>query len=481
MSSLRRRLLFIFVGLFVLGWLTVVAATYGVAARRIQLLFDAELAHDAQVLLALVTHRAGGTAADSEPPLEVKLGVRESHRVLVFQVWKDDKLLLRSAGAPRFPPPIAPGFTDQTIADRAWRVFSVAAPGRPLSVQVAEPRSIRGTLVYAITRDALFPLVLAIPVLAAAIWLGVRRGLEPLRRVAAQVAERSPAQLDPVSLERVPAEINGLVSELNTLLARLHEAFEKERRFTADAAHEIRTPLAGIKTNAQVALRSTTDEQRRQALTQIVQGTNRTTHLVEQLLTLARLDREAIENKFSPVMLSTLAAEIISEYAPAAAKKHIDLELRQNSRGEINGSPAALVIMIRNLLDNAVRYTPRDGSVSVRVDRDANTVILAVTDNGPGISDEDRSRVFDRFYRGTTNNSAGCGLGLSIVKRIAELHNATVELTKPEAGVGLAVRLVFHYPLHATPTNAPETKNRTQPLSGSKGQVGLGSLELTKH
>jgi two-component system, OmpR family, sensor histidine kinase QseC len=269
------------------------------------------------------------------------------------------------------------------------------------------------------------------------VWWGVGRGLVPLARIATEVAQRSPSNLQPVVAEVVPSEIRALVDRLNDLLARLREAFELERRFTADAAHEIRTPLASIKTHAQVAQRTAADAQRHQSLEQVVDGVDRATRLVEQLLTLARLDREALEGEFVTVPLGALAAEVLAALRPEADAKRITLALQIEGRAEVKGHPLALGIMFRNLVDNAIRYTPDGGMVEVKVACVGQRIALSVADNGPGIAHAERTRVFDRFYRGKSANAFGCGLGLSIARRVAELHNASITLADSPSGRGL--------------------------------------------
>jgi len=432
-SSIRRRIVAILIGLFVVTWLTAFAATYAAATRRIGVLFDAQLAHDAGALLVL---------AEQEPPRgngprRIPLNPPQFRKLLAFAVWHGEQLVLRSYNAPTVARPETAGHANATLDGSEWRGFTLLSPQQELTVWVGEPFSLRNLLIDEITRDVLFPMLLALPLLAAAVWWGVGRGLVPLARVATEVAQRSPSNLQPVSMAVVPSEINALVDRLNDLLARLREAFDLERRFTADAAHEIRTPLASIKTHAQVAQRTAADAQRRQSLEQVVEGVDRSTRLVEQLLTLARLDREAFEDEFVTVRLGTLAAEVLAALRPEADAKRITLVLQAEERAEIKGHPLALGIMLRNLVDNAIRYTPAGGTVEVKTACVDQRIALSVTDNGPGISHAERARVFDRFYRGTGTDAFGCGLGLSIARRVAELHNASIALADSPSGWGL--------------------------------------------
>jgi len=314
---------------------------------------------------------------------------------------------------------------------------------RGRTIWVGEPFAVRETLTEDVTRDVLFPMLLALPLLAIAVRWGVGRGLVPLERVTTEVATRSSSNLQPVAAAAVPSEIEALVDRLNDLLTRLREAFDRERRFTADAAHEIRTPLATIKTHAQVLLRATDESQRRQAAEQVVEGVDRATRLVDQLLTLARLDRDAFESEFAAVDVESLSAEVMAGLHPDAEAKQINLGLQADEQAEIKGNRLALSIMLRNLLDNAIRYTPAGGSVDLKVECGDGRVTLVLTDTGPGISGAERTRVFDRFYRGPNAKAFGCGLGLSIARRVAELHQASIELTQAPSGRGLQVMVSF--------------------------------------
>lgn len=447
MTSIRRRLLFSLLGLFILGWFVAVAATYVQSRHEIEKLFDAQLERSAKVrvMLWVVANTLGDIEDVKDYEGELARSGRREKR-LAFQVRRRTQELFHTPESPHFITPDKPGFSDQVLDGQEWRVYTVFQPEESLTVQAGEPYAIRRQLVYEITRNALYPLLLAIPLLAAMIWLGVGGGLRPLKKVSSQVAERSPSHLHPIETKEVPGEIRIFVDELNTLLLRLHEAFETERQFTANAAHEIRTPLASLKTHAQVALRSLNESQREERLVQIIRGVDRVTHLVEQLLTLARLDYESQEQKFTHLDLVSLAREVLAEIAPMALEKGIDLSLAESSRGEVMGNPAGLSILLRNLVDNAIRYTPSGGAVEVDVISDKDGISLRVTDNGPGIPPDELPHVFERFYRGTVNESLGCGLGLSIVRRIVELHNARITLDRPLSGHGLQVLVVFPPP-----------------------------------
>jgi two-component system sensor histidine kinase QseC len=447
--SIRSRLLLTLMVLFVFGWISVVIATYTVASHRINKLFNAELAQDARVL----SYLARTSTSDWRHLPAMKAGSLPTRHpeLLAFQIWNGTSLLLESAGTPRFSSPGSDGFRDVEMGGNTWHLYTRFDPSDGLGIVVAEPTSLRDQLITEFVRDSLYPLLLATPLLAALIWFGVGRGLAPMARVARQVDQRSPEFLQPVSTDGVPEELRPLIDRLNALLHRLQDAFATERQFTSDAAHEIRTPLAAIRTHAQVAMRTPDDDARQTALTEILSGVDRTVHLVEQLLTLARLDREATEHGFERVDLSKLVNETTAAILPQAREKEVTLYVDSGAQTMVCGNVVALQTMVRNLLDNAVRYTPPNGTVRVRIRApEPNEIQLEVEDSGPGIPPELNQRVFDRFFREAPAGTSGCGLGLSISERIAELHRTRIELGRSARYKGLRAVIRFS-PVTAIP------------------------------
>lgn len=284
----------------------------------------------------------------------------------------------------------------------------------------------------------LTPLLFGLPLLGAWIWFATWRGLRPLDEVAAELGKRAPERLDPVVPVAAPREVRPLLEALNALFARVDQAMEKERGFTADAAHELRTPLAAIATQAQVAARARDAAERDHALAQLTASARRASHLVEQLLTLARLD-PAAGLPVAELRLDTLAAEVCADHGAAALEKNIALELDAPVPVRLLANDAMLRILLRNLLDNAVRYTPAGGKVSVGV----TAGMLTVSDSGPGIPPAQRADALRRLHRLAGQDIEGSGLGLSIVARIAELHGAHLELTDGIGEPGLTVQVTF--------------------------------------
>lgn len=363
-----------------------------------------------------------------------------------FQIWSTkNTLLLYSPGAPKASLlGDREGFSDKEIDGHMWRVFSIYLPdGAKLAVANKDTASI--DLVAELTKDDLYIMIFSLPLSALLIWFIIGKGLSGLNRITKQITERAPTHLEPVNIEKIPTEIKPVINAINHLFVRLQQAFDREKRFAADAAHELRTPLAALKTQAQVALKTQDGKERNVALRNLIQGVNRSTHIVQQLLTLSRLVPEDTPiTEYEDVKLTKLAAEIIAQIAPAAIEKQIDIALDcKNEEVTIPGNYTALSILIRNLVDNAVRYTPNNGQVTIRIIDDIRRVILIVSDTGPGIPVALRARVFERFFRVLGNKSPGSGLGLAIVQQIANLHYATVHLSSPAEGSGLIVEVIF--------------------------------------
>jgi two-component system sensor histidine kinase QseC len=437
--SLRGRLLTLLLAGFAAAWGAVAITSYVDARHEINELFDAQLAESAQLLLAQVGH---------EPDeLEVpELKSRHKYqRNVVFQVRdRSGRVVLRSAGAPQEALGGGrDGFGSHTAGGHQWRVYTLIDERLRVRVSVGERDDVRRDLARHIALGMLNPLLYALPAFGLLIWFGVGRSLRPVQRLARAVESRAAENLAAVEAEGAPREVLPLVGSLNRLFARLREAFEKERRFTDDAAHELRTPLAAIKTHAQVALAARGDAERRHALESIVRGADRSAHLAAQLLTLARLDAGAARATSAPLDLRRAAAETVAELAPWALGKGVDVTLEEGPAATVRGDAALVEVMLRNLVDNAIRYTPAGGAVRVRVTLDAGRPECEVEDTGPGIAPAERTRVLERFCRVLGSSEEGSGLGFSIVQRVAELHGARLELDDGRGGKGLRVRVVF--------------------------------------
>lgn len=310
---------------------------------------------------------------------------------------------------------------------------------------LTERNNARNKLGRRIALDDIYIMLMMFPLSGLLIWITIGRGLKSLDTVTQEVANRAPSHLEQVNLTDVPEEIKPLVDELNHLFFRLKEGFEREKRFTADAAHELRTPLAAIKTQAQVALNSNQMDEKNIALQKLLASVNRSTHIIQQLLTMNKLVPEAASiHDLDSVDLNKITREILAMLAPAAVEKQIELEFEPcDDVSSFTGNSTAIGILIRNLVDNAIRYCNPQGRVVVRVVQESEEVGLEVCDNGPGIPPELQTRVFERFFRILGNKSPGSGLGLAIVQQICALHHGRVVLQSRPEGTGLIVKAYF--------------------------------------
>lgn len=439
--SIKRRLLVTLLATVAVVWLSTVVQIYRDAQRRIDELLDAHLAQSA----ALVAAQSGGEIED-EMDIEHLPYPYPYNRQVVFQVWEHgQRLRLRSAHAPAERLSAQEqGFSDAVLDGSRWRVFSAWAGAGEFLVQVGERRAVRDQMVQALIKHLLKPLALALPVLALLLWVGVTRGLRPLTALGEQIQQRDPDNLSLLEVSGAPVEVAPLAESLNRLFERVRASLDNERRFTADAAHELRTPLAGLMAQAQVARAATLDAERRHALEQVIEGCRRAAHLIEQMLTLARLDPERIVAPSRTCDLRRVATKAVAELAPLALAKDIALELSAGDPVEVVGNAELLRVLLRNLIDNAIRYSPAGTAVRIDITRTAAGLgELIVTDQGPGITPAEREKVGQRFYRILGSGETGSGLGLSIVKRIAELHHARVALSGGEQEQGLRVRVTF--------------------------------------
>jgi two-component system sensor histidine kinase QseC len=431
--SLKRRLILTVLAAVALVWAGAAVYTYFDAQHEVDELLDAHLAQSASLLLAQGAHELDEAELEHAPALHNRA------RRVAFQVWERGTVLrLHSANAPQARLSAREqGYSSVRIDGRSWRVFSAWDARHRVLVQVGERDEVRREIVSGTVGSLLAPLVVALPLLGLAIWLGIGRALGPLGRLGREVAQREAGDFSPLAAPQAPREVLPLVRSLNALLERVGRLVETERRFTADAAHELRTPLAALKTQAQVARGATDDAQRRHALDSVIAGCDRAARLVEQLLTLARLDPGPGGRAAQPCELGALARQAIADLAPAALSRSIEIELAAREPVTVRGYADLLCVLLRNLVDNALRYSPAGSTVRVDVRRSEGMACVSVVDQGPGIAAEERAKVGQRFYRVLGTSEPGSGLGLSIVRRIAEIHGARLALEEPENGKGL--------------------------------------------
>ncbi len=434
--SLRARLL-----AWLLGGIAVVGLCGGVVVYRNALqqadgFFDYHLEQTALVLRDLPVEYLW--------PLPSSIPSRARAYGFVIRVWTIyGQLIYRTPVHTSLPNLTALGFSTVKTPDGSWRVYGVASPTRV--IQVAQLMRVRQQQAIELAMKALVPFALAVPILGLLVWFAVGHALEPLQRLAASVKARRLDALEALPLAGLPDEVQPLVGALNELLGRLAGTFERERAFIADAAHELRTPLTALHLQLGALERAGTDEERIEATQRLSAGVQRSIRLVEQLLSLERQAPRA-ETARGRIALDELAREVVAELVPLADARGIDLGMAEAQRALIRGEPDSVATLVRNLVDNAVRYTPRGGRVDVSVTAPGaagDPVKLKVADNGPGIAPEERSRVFDRFYRHPGTQVPGSGLGLAIVKAIADAHGADIELGEGEGGRGLEVTVSF--------------------------------------
>lgn len=376
---------------------------------------------------------------------DIKATLTVAEQNFLFRVWDSSgKPILQSTNLYPELKSIRAGFSDQMLDGKDWRMYVVIDEKRGLRIAVGQTYLTRTQLADDIARSNAYILLVTYPIFGFLVWIIITLALRSVTRVTSEISNRASTYLAPVNMRHIPIEIEPLVSELNKLFIRLRLAFERNKRFSADAAHELRTPLAALKTQSQVALKAENEEERNASLYKVIQGVDRCSHVVTQLLTLSRLGEEKALSDIKPIDLHKLATEIIAYLVPFALDKNIEIELTsQPEVAIIYGNDAALGILIRNIVDNAIRYTNSGDTIKVEIIDTSSSIIFRVTDNGPGIPAELRERVFERFFRIPGSNAAGSGLGLAIVSQIAELHKAKIILSTPASGQGLQFDVIF--------------------------------------
>lgn len=446
--SLRGVLLRTILAATVIGWVAAAAFTWFDSEREIDALLDAHLAQSARLLIAQSAHEL------EEVDLEDLRALAPYGQKVAFQVWDArGRLVLRSADAPvtRFAA-TADGFSNTLAGGEPWRVFSGRDRRSLALVQVAERHAVRHRIATQVALNTLLPMLVVLPLLALLLGWLVTRALRPLQALGHELARRDPRALAPLPLTGVPAEARPLVQRLNALFERVCDSLEQERRFTANAAHELRNPLAALRAQAEVARASRDPARTGAALDQVITACDRLARLVDQLLLLARV--EAQSPALEPVALPELARELVAELAPAAIADGHDLGLVVDAPASVCGNRALLAALLRNLVDNALRHgaappdTTANGSddasilhVDVRVGTRDGRAFVRVEDDGRGVPPEELARLGARFQRPTGTVAPGSGLGLALARRIAELHAGRLEFTAAAGGRGFRATL----------------------------------------
>ena len=447
-------------------WLAAAWVTYNVADRYANRAIDAALKTATRALARQVKPIGNGLFIDFPKAAQDIIEADPDDRVYYMVSTPPGEFIL---GNNKLPPPPA---TDARLGETYFyngsmkekshqlgiRVAAMylsfgdeSAPQRML-VQVARSRASGEELARQILVDTALPLSGLVALMSVIVWGGIRTGLAPLARLRAEVEDRAPNDLAPIKLEAAPEEVRGLVKALNSLLAQVHENVSVQKRFISDAAHQLRTPLAGLKSQTELALTETDNPALQARLRRVHESATRSAHLINQLLTLARAEPESVAAQGrTRIDLRRLASDVTAELVPRGRHAGVDLGLDEGLASDeghpidVQGNGLLLRESLINLVDNAIRYAGHGSVVTVRLWAHDGQAVLEVEDNGPGIAEADRERVFDRFAR-ATHEGNGCGLGLAIVKEIVERHTGTVEL-QPVLPHGL--RAVVRLPLAA--------------------------------
>lgn len=423
-------------------------------------LFDAQLVRSARLILSLAQAQNGDSGFSriqeylDESGLSVMYidfeGKNDEQKVedghiyetkLAFQIWDNEgNLVVKSYNAPIEPLTTEKnGFSNIIIDDFDWRTFSLLSANKQYQCITAERIDVRNDLIVKISNDLFYMFIILVPALSLILYVSIDNGLRPLQRLASQINRRSGDNLELITSDYKYTEIVTIKNALNQLLDRLKETLAREKRITSDAAHELRTPLAAIRLHTELAKTAKTPQEKNESLNQIINGVDRTTHLVEQLLALARLEPELLVKDFTRINFTNLIIEECGLLSPLAIEKDIDMSFNETQAIEVNGHESSLRLLIRNLLTNAIFYTPTGGKVDIRLAKQKKQLVLIVEDNGSGIAEEDRKRVVERFYRAENHLAMGCGIGLSIVDRVVQMHHGSLQLTQADSGQGLKV------------------------------------------
>lgn len=460
MSSIRQRTLGLALLVFGISMLMIGFISYRYAAHEIEALYDASLEQNARLLEGLLQaplpEETRNVLLNS---LENTLGNANAARAdrrlaeyqedsqLGFQLWEGDRILLRSANAPVLPlinPPY--GFTSQLIDGYEWRLYVLEVTGTAQRIIVSEREDMRGDIISAVALRTLMPDLIGLPLLTLLLWWSIGWGLAPLSRVAEQIRSRDPHNLQPLTLNPLPRELATIAGALNRLLERIRIMRVREKRFIADAAHELRTPLAVLDLHAQNALTADNVKDRREALNHLRDGVARGTRLVTQLLTLARLEpEEESQPEYRTTNLLSEVREMLAKISPLAAEREQQLLLNADEQANwlMLEEPGAIETLVQNLVGNAIQHSPNKSVISITLVTTPHYFQLIVDDQGPGIPINERKKVVERFQR--AGPSAGSGLGLSIVERLVMRHNGTLQLDDAPNG-GLRVQVALQRP-----------------------------------
>ncbi len=411
--------------------------SYMVSKEELDELYDANLQQVAHVIAA--QHRAfqGNTHLYRNNQIGSGTKIEAEEEFFVRVLAKDGRVLYISHPNAEIPLPTALGLTTQGLKSKRWRFFSVKA--KEETIQVAQSLRLRKNTIKETAYSLMASQLIFIPLLVLLIFYAIRKALFPVSILSKVIQYRNSADLNPFAEDNVPAEVKPLVRSLNLFMGKVSLMVDVLKRFTSDAAHELRTPITALKLQMQVLEQSRSKSERESAIQNLKTGINRSEQLVSQLLSLARLEPDNQSMHLQSLNMLELLKESFQELLPLAQEKSIDIGLIKADNCEIDGTQQEIKMLINNILDNAIRYTPSGGKIDVSLINQAGHVVLEIKDSGPGISENDLERVFERFYRGENQHISGSGLGLAIVKDIATRHAAVIKLSNNNPGLSCKV------------------------------------------
>jgi two-component system, OmpR family, sensor histidine kinase QseC len=466
--SLRGRLRWMIIAVLVAVLLPLGLYSYRSTLKETRELLDGRLAQSARTLDVLIQN--GGVDAErklGQGTLVVPVIGRKAEEQLMhgrtyesevgYQVLDSHgQMHLTTANLAQLPLPktLISGFENYFFEGYGWRVFTLVDDVNGVVIRMGERDDSRRDITHALSVDLGLTQLIGLPLLALLVGWAVGRGLRPLQRLTEALASRAPGSRQPIQLDRAPQELQPVVDALNSQLERLEDALERERRFSADVAHELRTPLASTMIHLDTAMSGSMPDHTKATLVNAQSALARLARRIEQLLALARLEAGAAAGQRKEVDLVVIAMNVIDELAPLLGESGVDFAfLEHDASIRVDGYEAALAALLRNLIENAMHHVPVNGLVQLSLERYGDNAVIEVIDNGPGIPAERRASVFARFHREASSSGDGYGLGLSIVQRAAQLHDATIELLDGPSGCGLRVRVAV--PMFAGTKHAP--------------------------
>jgi two-component system sensor histidine kinase QseC len=429
------------------------------ATHEVNKAYDAQLINNANILWGLmgdeIRESMAGNALKYRAPIdfdvtnqiaqdeEVQQDANDYADDRMFRIWHGGKIIVSadtSASAAEVQQ-AAPGFSYEKYDQNKWRVYTLLIPDKDISIEVGEKTALREEIVKNILVDLFFPFLIIIPVIGALTWFSIKNGLGTMRALVAQIRQRSAKDLSAIDTETLPKDLVPLGGSINQLLEELENSLTAERRFTDHAAHQLRTPLAGLKLLLQMYARADGADERATIVRDLHKVNDRAGHLVEQLLQAARVSHQAVELR--PIALYPLVASVLAEMGLLANPKQIEISLEGDEMAVARADEALLRVMVSNLIDNAIKYSPARGHIRVSINALSDKWCLLVDDSGPGIPEDLRAQVFQYFYRIETTEVEGTGIGLAIVANIAKRLGANITLTTPENGKGLRVEIML--------------------------------------